>query len=90
MCLLLQVLQWHLPTEDAKRVGEVALEIPGVAVRSSSGKRGGGKRPDIDSDWAKRWSMMICGGRLWGEGKQVPQRGKSAPRAPVLNRDNGN
>jgi hypothetical protein len=75
MCLLLQVLQWHLPTEDAKRVGEVALEIPGVAVRSSSGKRGGGKRPDIDSDWAKRWSMMICGGRFVGEGSRSRKGG---------------
>jgi hypothetical protein len=75
MCLLLQVLQWHLPTEDAKRVGEVALEIPGVPVRSSSGKRGSGKRPDIDSDWAKRWPMMICGGRLW-EKEAGPAKGE--------------
>jgi len=36
-----------------------AIEIPGIAVCSSSGECGGGKRPDIDPEWARRWPMMI-------------------------------
>ena len=49
-----------LPTKDAKRAVEVAVEIPGILCAFLVRGRGGGKRPDIDPEWAKRWPMMIC------------------------------
>lgn len=38
--------------KDTQRIGEVVIEIPGVAVRFSVRRRCGGERPDIEPEVA--------------------------------------